>query len=175
MTASVSKISPISGERQYFSRNIPDELALELNRLLTVDFSKPDTHEHKGNTYLEGRLLDILTAWSACVDPYIALFKFYFRVGRYVDSERIVWQLMNLLANRNTFTKNYRKLKSCTVDWLEYDSDQRHFLFCLKALGVIRLRRGKIFLAKKVLWKLLELDPNDEIGGGNFLEIAESF
>jgi hypothetical protein len=41
-------------------------------------------------------------------------------------------------------------------------------------LGVIRLRRNRVRLAECVLSKLLELDPQDEIGGSNFLQIARS-
>ncbi|WP_317929956.1 hypothetical protein [Halioxenophilus sp. WMMB6] len=174
--ADVSNVQFIGGERNYFSRKIPAELALELNRLLELDFAKNDGRsEVRGNQYLESRLLAIRDQWPGCVDPYIALFKFYFRVARYVEAERIVWSAMRMIAERNGFSHNYRRLKSCTIDWLSHDSDQRHFLFCLKALGVIRLRRGKVFLAKTVLSKLAELDPHDEIGGGNYLYIAESF
>ncbi|GAB2197326.1 hypothetical protein [Sessilibacter sp. MAH4] len=174
--ASPDKIKYIGGDRIYFSRKIPDDLALELNRLLDMDFSKSDQNSLvKGNLYLEERLLEIHEQWPGCVDPYMALFKFYFRVVRYQEAERMVWRLMTLLSDRNQFCKNYRLLKPCTTNWLLHDSDPRHFLFCLKALGVIRLRRGKVFLAKKVLSKLEELDPNDEIGGSNFLFIARSF
>lgn len=173
--ASAEKIQFIDGERHYFSRKIPPEMGVELNRLLNLDFSKSEKDSKvRGNSYLESRLLVIKDQWPACIDPYIALFKFYFRVARYQEGERIVWQAINMIAERNNFTHNYRLLKPCTIDWLAHDSEQRHFLFCLKALGVIRLRRGKVFMAKKVLSKLLELDPHDEIGGGNFLYIAES-
>jgi Flp pilus assembly protein TadD len=51
----------------------------------------------------------------------------------------------------------------------------RVYLFSLKALGVVRLRRGRVADAERVLTKLLELDPQDEIGGRNFLDIATSF
>ena len=40
---------------------------------------------------------------------------------------------------------------------------------------MIRLRRAKVEAARRVLEKLLELDPVDEIGGGAFLHIARAF
>lgn len=174
-TGGSQTVAFIDGERNYFSRSVPPEMAVELNRLLSLDFSKSDSQaQNKGNLYLEERLLDIRNQWPASVDPYIALFKFYFRVARYHEAERIVWAAMSMLSGRNHFTRNYRRLKPCTIDWLAHDTDQRHFLFCMKALGVIRLRRGKVLLAKTVLTKLAELDPHDEIGGGSYLYIAES-
>lgn len=176
MSSSVSNVRFIDGDRQYFSRTIPDEMALELHRLLNLDFSKTSGDDKKrGNGYLENRLLSIRDQWPLCVDSYIALFKFYFRVARYVEAERIVWVAMAMIAERTGFAKNYRLLNASTIDWLVHESDQRHFLFCMKALGVIRLRRGKILLAKTVLSKLAELDPHDEIGGASYLYIVESF
>ncbi len=82
---------------------------------------------------------------------------------------------MTLTSRRSGFNRNYRRLDPGGCDWLENNSDARHFLFCLKALGVIRLRRGKVAMAKKVLDKLIELDPHDEMGGGSYLTIANTF
>jgi len=191
--AGSASISSIHGDRDYFSSSIPDELALELNQLLDLDFAKnsqsaknsksaskiqgdknTQASEQRGNAYLEQRLLAILHQWPDCIDPYIALFKFYFRTAKYAAGERIVWSAITMLARRLSISCNYRLARPGQMDWLAQDSDQRHFLFCLKALGVIRLRREKLYLARKVLSKLLELDPHDEIGGGNFLYIVNS-
>ncbi|MCG8314912.1 MAG: hypothetical protein MI976_17010 [Pseudomonadales bacterium] len=151
---------------RYFSSKLPPELELELNRLTYNEKSIAEG--------LESQLVDINDRWPNYVDTYIALFKYYFRTAQYRQAEVTVWQAMKLTSNRGEFRRNYRVLSPDSQDWLAGDSDQRHYLFCLKALGVIRLRRGRVCLAKKVLTKLEELDPYDEIGGGNYLLIANS-
>lgn len=172
---SSASLSSIQGEQKYFSRSIPQALAIELNQLLTTDSKRPGQEGFGFTGQMESRLVEIKNDWADFVDPYFALFKFYFRAGNYRQAEITVWQAAKLLSERQGFRLNYRLLKPETANWLKNDTDHRHFLFCLKALGVIRLRRQKVFLAKKVLTKLSELDPYDEIGGGNFLQIAESF
>ena len=128
---------------QFFSAKLPVELEIELNNIVNEGVTI--------NTELEPRLLEIKQQWPHCIDSYIALFKFYFRRGRYKSAETMVWQAMKLTSGRAGFNRNYRMLSEGMMNWLENDSDQRHFLFCLKALGVIRLRQGKVELAKVAL------------------------
>jgi hypothetical protein len=172
---SANNVRQLGGQQVFFSRDIPAALVSDLNQLLSADSKRPGQEGFGFTDELEARLVEIKTDWPDYVDPYFALFKFYFRAAKYRQAEITVWQAAKMLSQRKGFPLNYRLLNPGTVDWLKNDSDQRHFLFCLKALGVIRLRRGKVFLAKKVLTKLSELDPCDEIGGGNFLDIAASF
>ena len=170
-----NNVHHLQGEHLFFSKDIPANLVVELSQLLSPESKRPSQVGFGFTKEMEARLLEIKSDWSEYVDPYFALFKFYFRAANYRQAEITVWQVAKLLANRQGFSLNYRLLSPETTDWLANDSDQRHFLFCLKALGVIRLRRNRVFLAKKVLTKLLELDPFDEIGGGNFLDIANAF
>lgn len=170
-----NNVRQLNGERQFFSHSIPVALEMELNQLVSAVSKRPGQEGFGFTVEQEVRLIEIKSQWSAFVDPYFALFKFYFRAAKYREAEVIVWEVARLVSQRRGFPTNYRLLTAETADWLKNDSDERHFLFCLKALGVIRLRRKKLFLAKKVLQKLSELDPYDEIGGGNFLQIAESF
>lgn len=167
----------VTGARQFFSRRLPAALALELNQLVSAQFQDNERAPLAtgSNEQLELRFRQMQQQWPECIDPGIALFKLYFRTGRYFQAECEVWQTMALLSARQGFSRNYRRLQAVNRYWLENDSDQRQFLFCMKALGVIRLRRGKIFLALKVLGKLAELDPFDEIGGSSFWQIAQSF
>lgn len=175
----------IAGDRDYFSDAIPEALALELSRLLDMDFarSSPVLSEQgddlgcetrRGNPILEQQLLALIERWPDCIDPYIALFKFYFRTANYAEGEKTVWRAIDMLCRRLPVSSNYRLAHPGQIDWLAQGSDQRHYLFCLKALGVIRLRRERVRLAYVVLSKLAELDPFDEIGGGSFLSIARA-
>ncbi len=160
----MNNIALLKGDTCYFSDNTPRPVLIALNEI-TSDLSA----ESK-----EKKLLALISDWPNQLDIHIALYKLYFRTGRYTEAERQVWKTLNEAARQAGFSSRYNQLKPDTADWLGDHSIARLYLFSLKALGVIRLRRNKIKPAISVLSKLLELDPQDEIGGRNFLDIAES-
>lgn len=122
----------------------------------------------------EALLLEAKQAWPHYLDTHIALYKFYFRMGDYQAAERGAIGALKEAAKQGGFNRNYRLLTPGTADWLGDHSIARLYLFTLKALGVIRLRRQRVFHAYQVLKKLMELDPYDEIGGSNFYAISEN-
>jgi len=152
-------------DRQYFSDNSPAPLRYVLMNALQA----PELHT------MENLLLQAREKWPNYADAHIALYKFYFVNKRYAEAERAVWNALRIAADEAGFTRNYRRLTPASSNWEIRHGPVRLYLFSLKALGVIRLRRAKVKLAKTVLQKLLELDPVDEIGGGAFLSIARSF
>lgn len=127
------------------------------------------------NGAAESELLGVISRCPEALDAHIALYKFYFRRGRYVEAERAVWATLREAARQAGFRWNYRLIEPGSADWEDYRAPARLYLFSLKALGVVRLRRGKTAAARRVLSKLLELDPHDGIGGGAFLAIATEF
>lgn len=155
----------LSPERAFFSERTPSGLRYLLNAALGVEH--PDA--------VEALLLEARRRWAAEPDAHIGLYKFYFFNARYVEAEAAVWLALRTAAAGGGFDRNYRRLHAASADWHKQQGNERLFLFSLKALGVIRLRRGKVAGARRVLEKLLELDPVDEIGGGAFLHIARSF
>ena len=161
----MENIIPIDDQPAFFSDYTPPDLAKRLG----VANAAPN-EEMK-----EALLRGAVAAWPSGLDAHIALYKFYFRTARYRDAEKAVWAALREAARQGGFTRNYRVLTPADADWLEDHAVSRLFLFSLKALGVIRLRRGRIALAKRVLEKLLALDPHDEIGGGAFLSTTEGF
>ncbi len=161
----MENIAILEGKQRYFSDNLSDELGLVLYQAA----NQRDPLEK------ERLLLDAMQRWPEALDTYIALYKLYFRTARYEDAERQVWLTLTEAARQGGFRRNYRLLLKDSAPWLEDKSVARLYLFSLKALGVIRLRQAKVLRAQQVLSKLLELDPTDEIGGSNFLHIAERF
>ncbi len=122
----------------------------------------------------ERLLLEARERWPQHADGHLALYKFYFVAARYVDAERAVWRSLREAAALGGFHYRYRRLDRDSADWSRRDGAPRWYLFNLKALGVIRLRRARAAASQRVLEKLLELDPVDEIGGGSFLLIARA-
>ncbi len=163
-SSSDSELVYIDGRPRFFSDHTPDGLAL---LLLKADRAK--TAEKRGEL-----LRQAVSDWPNELDGYIALYKYYFRTAQYREAEKAVWATLREAARQGGVTRNYRRLTPESADWLNDKSVSRLYLFSLKALGVIRLRQGRIRLAECVLSKLLELDPQDEIGGSNFLQIARS-
>lgn len=158
----MDNIALLGGKPRYFSDNLPDALGVLLYQAASQ--SEPEVREKL--------LQDALGYCPDALDVHIALYKLYFRTARYREAECQVWRTLFEAARQGGFDRNYRRLHRNSAPWLEDHSVARLYLFSLKALGVIRLRRGRVQLAHRVLSKLLELDPNDEIGGGHFLGAA---
>ncbi|WP_028240775.1 tetratricopeptide repeat protein [Stutzerimonas azotifigens] len=152
-------------ERAFFSDRTPTGLRYLLNSARSL--------EHPAA--IEALLLEARRRWSEEPDAHIGLYKFYFLQARYPEAEAAVWEALRRAAGQAGFSRNYRRLHPASADWQVRCGAERLYLFSLKALGVIRLRRGKVDDARRVLEKLLELDPGDEIGGEAFLQIARAF
>lgn len=152
-------------ERAFFSPSTPAQLQLVLDQALASgDFPQREA------TLLKARL-----AWPDEPDTHIALYKFYFVAAEYNKAEAAVWGAMRQAAKLAGFDRNYRRLNNDSAAWHKKAGAERLYLFSLKALGVCRLRRGRVLAAYSVLKKLLELDTNDEIGGYAYFTIASSF
>ena len=151
-------------ERAFFSDRTPTGLRYLLNSARGL--------EHPAA--VEALLLEARQRWSEEPDAHVGLYKFYFLQARYAEAEAAVWEALRRAAACAGFSRNYRRLHPASADWQTRRGATRLYLFSLKALGVIRLRRGKVDNARRVLEKLLELDPGNEIGGEAFLQIARA-
>lgn len=151
--------------RAFFSDKTPSELRYLMDSALCA--GEPQA--------TEALLLQARRRWPTEPDAHIGLYKFYFVGKRYAEAEAAAWAALRAAAGSAGFDRNYRRLHAGSADWSRRQGAERLYLFSLKALGVIRLRRAKVAAARCVLEKLLELDPADEIGGAAFLHIARSF
>lgn len=160
----MAEVLLFDGGRSFFSSDAPVAL-----RFLLHSATQSDNANSTEKLLLEAR-----SRWPAEPDAHLALYKFYFVTVRYAEAERAVWRSLREAAKLGGFDRNYRRLTMTSAEWRRRDGAPRWYLFNLKALGVIRLRRMKAHAAQCVLKKLLELDPVDEIGGGAFLQIADA-
>ncbi len=161
----MSVVVLLDAGRAFFSDHTPSGLRYLLNSARNLGHPAA----------IEALLLEARRRWAEEPDAHIGLYKFYFRQARYVEAEAAVWAALRSAAGCAGFSRNYRRLHPASADWQTHRGAERLYLFSLKALGVIRLRRGKVDNARRVLEKLLELDPGDEIGGEAFLQIARAF
>lgn len=65
-------------------------------------------------------------------------------------------------------------MRARDAEFNSYDAVMpRFYLFTLKAYGYLQMRLGDLDMARAVTVKLLELDPQDKIGGKVLLSVLE--
>jgi hypothetical protein len=116
---------------------------------------------------LEARELD-----SGCLPVYFALYKFYFYRSRLAEAEQITLAALETAARQGGFAPDWRELDVDTAPWSQASGPIRFYLFSLKALAFIRLRRGAPDEADAILAKLAEIDPLDQVGATVIRDIA---
>lgn len=116
-------------------------------------------------SHAEALLLDAQRIDPECLPVYFALYKFYFYRSRLADAERAALRALETAARQGRFPADWMVLTLNAADWSDVRGPAHFYLFSLKALAFIRLRRGRADEAKMLLAKLAELDPRDTIGG----------
>lgn len=114
-------------------------------------------------------------AWHAdphCLAVYFAFYKFYFYRGRLLEAERAALDGLTEAAAQGGFSDDWEQLHAGSADWTQASGPARFYLFSLKALAFIRLRRGRISEARVILARLAELDPADQVGGSVIRSLA---
>lgn len=96
---------------------------------------------------------------------FYALYKFYFNLRRLADAERVALIGLEAAAREGGFAADWRRLGPDATDWTAHGAP-RFFLFTLKALAFIRLRRGEREAALALLDALRRIDPADQVGYG---------
>ncbi|MFI4940098.1 MAG: hypothetical protein ACHP7O_07135, partial [Burkholderiales bacterium] len=108
--------------------------------------------------------------WSAqaidpdCLPVYFSLYKFYFYKGQLEMAEQVVRKALTVAARHACFDPDWRNAHAASADWSNSSSPQHFYLFTLKALAFICLRRGRPEESRDILDKLTEIDPQDSIG-----------
>jgi|SRR5208282_4221810 len=118
---------------------------------------------------LEARQLDPL-----CLATYFALYKYYFWRRRLAEAEEAARGALAAAASVGGFPADWQKLNRASVDWQALDGPERCYLFSLKALAFIRLRRGAMDDGRALLAKLAEIDPCDQVGASVVRGIADA-
>ena len=121
-------------------------------------------------SHADGALAETLLREAHALDPsclpvYFALYKFYFYKSRLADAERVALAALDAAASQAGIPADWRQLTPQSADWADTCGPQHFYLFSLKALAFIRLRRGRADETRALLAKLAELDPRDTVGG----------
>lgn len=104
---------------------------------------------------------------------FYALYKFYFNQKRLADAERAALIGLDAAAREIGVPSDWRTLTpDSAADWA-MEGATRFYLFTMKALAFINLRRDNPEVAAQLLAKLVELDPADHVGYGVIALLAK--
>jgi hypothetical protein len=147
-------------------------MPFEVNRLLQAAVPLTATNMVQA----EWLFLRAQTADSHCLQTYFALYKFYFFHKRLVEAEYFTLQGLEESARQGGFPSDYRRLARESGKWDLYANEIGLFyLYSLKALAFIKLRRENLIEANLILTHLKQLDPKDLSGASVIMDLADSF
>lgn len=137
-----------------------------------------DLLERAMQSYADTQLAETLL-WQAqklmpdALPVYFALYKFYFYKKDLENAELAARKGLLAAARIGGFSADWKTLQTDSSDWSDYASPAHFYLFTMKALAFILLRRGHANEAGNILAKLAELDPRDSVGASVIRSIAE--
>ena len=154
-------------ERVLFSPHLPEEVnALLQAAVLANHADKPRAEQ----LFKQAQQLD-----GSCLQTYFALYKFYFYQGRLQEAEREVMAGLEAASLQGGFPGDYRQLALDPGKWDMYASEITLFyLYTLKALAFIKLRRQQEDEADFILSLLRNLDPEDRSVGSVIMQLAQA-
>jgi len=106
------------------------------------------------------------------MEIYVAFYKFYFYQKYLSEAEEVANRTLSKVADLTGLPADWRRFKKEFAHWTSPDSPVRYYLYTMKALGFIALRQENLSLANVILDKLIELDPDDRMGGSVIKELA---
>ena len=156
-------LEPGAGNRGMPAADLPPAV----NRLLqeAVDAY---SHPHRA----EAILWSAQAMYPQCLPVYFALYKFYFYQRRLQDAERAARLALRAAAWQGGFAPEWYLATPATTDWSDALGPQHFYLFSLKALAFICLRRNRRTDCMAILEKLAEIDPDDSVGASVIRDLA---
>lgn len=121
---------------------------------------------YRNTARAEALLQQAMAARPEQLAVYYSLYKFYFYKHRLEDAERITRLALVAVAaaKRAGSDPDWRRLTADTADGPDTLGPQHFYLFSLKALAFIRLRRGDRAECRAILAKLRSIDSTDSTG-----------
>jgi Tfp pilus assembly protein PilF len=112
-------------------------------------------------------LAEALAIAPACLPLHYARYKFHSSHGQYALAEAAARGALAEAARQAGISADWRALDRTVdagIDWADVHGAAHFYLFTLKALAYLRLRRGDLTEAHALLDALARLDPGDRVG-----------
>lgn len=122
----------------------------------------------------EAHLRNALNLAPRHVAVHIGLYRFYFYKGRLQEALNVAVHCLEDAAARIGISSDWREVRARDAEFGSYDAVMpRFYLFTLKAYAYLQMRLGDLDMGRAVTVKLLELDPQDKIGGKVLLSVLD--
>ncbi len=141
---------------------------IALQQLLRADLDVSQEWESAEQLLLQAR-----EAMPESLEILVALYKLYAYSNRFDQSLALIRCVLAAAASREGFDADWRRLDSDSAAWFPAEGAVRHYLYAMKAMGFVSLRKGDLATANAVLARLATLDPRDQVGGSVVLEMAQ--
>lgn len=152
-------------EAACFGAGIPPEAEQELR--LAAQFYHEDDKA-------EAHLFRALELAPEHIAVHIGLYRFYFYKGRLADALNVAVQCLEQAAARIGVAADWREVQRQDAEFNSYAAIlPRFYLFTLKAYGYLQMRLGNLETGRAITNKLLELDPQDKLGGGVLIQVLD--
>lgn len=152
-------------ERDVFGRDIVPEINTRIQETVAC----ADDFERARDLFYR--------AWGMQPDQlevYIALSKVCFYRGHLEEAKQIVLDTLQQSAQGGGFSTDWLELDNNSTDWTVEKGPAQVYLYSLKALAVIRLRKGELDDAREVLTKLQQLNSQDLVGASVIVTLTEA-
>jgi len=104
----------------------------------------------------------------------IGLYRYYFYKGRLRQALSVAIQCLDRALLELNLTGDWRQVLPTDAEFNDYGAIlPRFFLFTLKGYAYLNMRLGDIAEGRNALDKLLELDPEDKLGGSVLVGVLE--
>jgi len=103
----------------------------------------------------------------------VAMYKLFAYSGRLEEAEALIDETLIKAAAAGGFDVDPTRLDADDPRWRAACGNDRLYLYSLKAMGFVRLRRENVEGAVWVLDALARLDPLDQVGGSVVAGMAE--
>ena len=110
------------------------------------------------------RLGEALALAPDCLALHYARYKFHSCHGQYALADAAACAALAEAARQAGFDADWRALGPASADWSDVHGAAHFYLFSLKALAYLRLRRGALQDCQALLRTLQEIDPADQVG-----------
>jgi tetratricopeptide (TPR) repeat protein len=141
--------------RVLFGGEAPAEVAALLEQAMQA---------HADGSRAEDLLWQAQRQSPGALPVYFSLYKYYFYKGDLEQAELAARMALCAAARLAGFDADWQRLAVEVADWADHAAPAHFYMFSLKALAFIRLRRGDTVEAQELLAKLAELDPQDRVG-----------
>ncbi|TCF96582.1 hypothetical protein BZM26_36850 [Paraburkholderia strydomiana] len=121
------------------------------------------------NDDVAGALWTAVLSYPRCLPPYYLLYKFHANRGELGEAQEVATKALAVAAQQASIDSDWCAVQPGDTDFT-IPGPGRFWLFTLKALAFISVRRGERAAALKLIAKLRRLDPIDCIG----LDVVEA-